>query len=57
MHWLPEKLVPAMLPRWNYLHIHNDVIPALQAAGVTEEQLDTMLVENPGKIFEVTGGY
>ena len=57
MHWLPEKLVPAMLPRWNYLHIHNDVIPALKAAGVTEEQLDTMLVENPRKIFEVTGGY
>ena len=57
MHWLPEKLVPAVLPRWHYLHIHDDVIPALKAAGVTEEQLQTMLVENPRKIFEVAGGY
>ena len=32
-----------MLPRWNYLHIHNDVIPALRKAGVTEDQLDTPL--------------
>ena len=27
-HWLPERQLPAVLPRWNYLHIHNDVIPA-----------------------------
>jgi phosphotriesterase-related protein len=56
-HWLPERQFPAVLPRWNYLHIHNDVIPALRKAGVTEEQLNTMLVENPRKIFEVQGAY
>ena len=56
-HWLPEKLMPAVLPRWNYLHIHNDVIPALKSAGVTEEQLDTMLVENPKRIFDKQGRY
>ncbi|HTS75104.1 MAG TPA: hypothetical protein VMG40_02815, partial [Bryobacteraceae bacterium] len=42
-HWLPERPLAAVLPRWNYLHIHNDVIPALKKAGVTGEQLDTML--------------
>ncbi len=52
MHWLPEQMVPAMLPRWHYLHIHNDVIPALKQKGVTEQQLHTMLVENPRKFFE-----
>ena len=51
-HWLPERQLPAMLPRWHYLHIHNDVIPALKREGVTEGQLATMLVENPRRIFE-----
>jgi phosphotriesterase-related protein len=55
--WLPERLLPSILPRWNYLHIHNDVIPALKQKGVTEEQLHTMLVANPRKIFEQQGGY
>jgi phosphotriesterase-related protein len=57
MHWLPERLVPSFLPRWHYLHIHNDVIPALKARGVTDEQLHTMLVDNPRKIFERQGSY
>jgi phosphotriesterase-related protein len=56
-HWLPERPLPAILPRWHYLHIHNDVIPALKQKGVTEEQLNTMLVENPRKIFERQGSY
>ena len=29
-HWLPERLVPTYMPNWHYLHIHNDVIPALR---------------------------
>jgi phosphotriesterase-related protein len=56
-HWLPERPLPTMLPRWNYLHIHNDVIPALKQKGVTDEQLQTMLVTNPRKIFEGQGAY
>ncbi|MGC2744081.1 MAG: phosphotriesterase-related protein [Candidatus Angelobacter sp.] len=56
-HWLPERPLPMMLPRWNYLHIHNDVIPALKQKGVTEAQVETMLVRNPRKIFERQGAY
>jgi phosphotriesterase-related protein len=56
-HWLPEGPIAEALPRWNYLHIHNDVIPALKKAGVTEEHLHTMLVENPRKFFEKKGAY
>ncbi len=56
-HWLPERQLPAMLPRWHYLHIHNDVIPALRDAGVSQEQLDAMLIENPRRIFERQGAY
>ena len=49
--WLPAN-VDQILPRWNFLHIHNDVIPALKERGVTDEQIKTMLVDNPRKIFE-----
>jgi phosphotriesterase-related protein len=57
MDWLPEELVPVALPNWHYLHIHNDVLPALKERGVTDEQITTMLVDNPRKIFENQGGY
>jgi phosphotriesterase-related protein len=56
-HWFPDGNLDALLPRWNYLHIHDDVIPALVRAGVTDEQLNTMLVDNPRRIFERQGTY
>jgi phosphotriesterase-related protein len=55
--WLPEEMVAAALPNWHYLHIHNDVLPALRQRGVTGEQIDTMLIHNPRKIFDTKGGY
>ena len=44
-------------PNWHHLHITRDVVPALRARGVTDEQLDQMLIDNPRRIFSVTGGY
>ncbi|HMG36618.1 MAG TPA: phosphotriesterase-related protein [Blastocatellia bacterium] len=55
--WLPEAAIPTITPNWHFLHIHNDVIPALKERGVTDAQIQTMLVENPRKIFERQGGY
>ena len=49
--WLQPDLLP-FLPNWNYLHIHNDVVPALLARGVTPDQIDEMLVANPRTWFE-----
>lgn len=37
---------------WNHRHISEDVLPALRAAGVGEDEIDTMLVENPRRHFE-----
>ena len=54
---LPEETLPVALPNWHYLHIPDDVIPALKERGVTDEQLTTMLVDNPRRIFGTTGGY
>jgi phosphotriesterase-related protein len=56
-HWLPESVVRSALPKWNYLHIHTDVLPALRRKGVGEEQLHMMLVENPRRIFEQQNRY
>ena len=38
--------------RWRYTHISDDVLPALRTAGVTEEDLTTMLVANPRRILD-----
>ncbi|MEV4798612.1 phosphotriesterase-related protein [Nonomuraea sp. NPDC049421] len=38
-------------PRYHLLHISQDVLPALRARGVTEEQIHQMLVGNPRRIF------
>ena len=57
LDWLPEEVVPVAMPNWHYLHIHNDVLPALKERGVTDEQIHTMLVDNPRKIFSAQGGY
>jgi phosphotriesterase-related protein len=54
---LPGELSSVAAPNWHYLHIHNDVIPALRQRGVTDDQLRTMLVDNPRKIFEHSGTY
>jgi phosphotriesterase-related protein len=54
---LPEEMQAVAMPNWHYLHIHNDVIPALKDRGVTDEQLTTMLVDNPRRIFENQGAY
>lgn len=55
--WLPEAALPVVLPNWHYLHIHNDVLPALRQRGVTEDQITTMLVDNPRAIFNKQGTY
>ncbi len=55
--WFPKELVRQMAPRWNFRHVPDDVIPALRKEGVTEEQIRTMTVTNPRRIFERQGAY
>jgi phosphotriesterase-related protein len=44
-------------PEWTYNHITDKVVPALLECGVSEDQIETMLVANPRRIFECQGGY
>ena len=46
-----QQLLAEAAPNWNYLHISQDVLPALREQGVTDEQLTTMLVDNPRRYF------
>ena len=55
--WLDDDVLAQVTPRWNYLHISRDVVPALKEQGVTDEQITTMLVDNPRRIFEHQGAY
>jgi phosphotriesterase-related protein len=49
--WI-DPFVMSLLPDWKYTHIHERVIPYLLEQGVTQDQVDTMLVTNPRRYFE-----
>jgi phosphotriesterase-related protein len=49
--WFPPELPPVMAPNWHFTHLLDDVLPALRERGVTDEQIDTMLVANPRRFF------
>jgi phosphotriesterase-related protein len=46
--------VPAeqLAPKWDPRHILQRIVPALREAGVGQEKIDAMLVENPRRYFE-----
>jgi len=52
---LHDTMRPQALPNWHYEHISDDVLPALLAAGVTQAQIDTMMLENPVRYFTKGG--
>jgi phosphotriesterase-related protein len=54
--WIDPNVL-AMMDQWNYLHIGNDVLPYLLEHGVSEEQITTMLVDNPRRYFENSNPY
>jgi phosphotriesterase-related protein len=51
-----DQVRPIAAPNWHYEHISDDVLPALLEAGVTQEQIDTMLVRNPVRYFTPAKG-
>lgn len=55
--WVDPPLREKLVPNWHFNHIPDDVIPALLKAGVTDEQVREMTVDNPRRIFERQGSY
>ena len=55
--WFPQEALRSAVPNWHFRHISQDVLPALRAAGVSEEQIQEMTVDNPRRVFEQQGAY
>ena len=55
--WVDSEVMRRVAPNWHFNHIPDDVIPALREAGVSEEQVHTMTVDNPRRILERQGAY
>jgi phosphotriesterase-related protein len=40
-----------LVANWSYVHVFNNIIPALKDAGVSQDKIDTLMVENPKRLF------
>ena len=52
-----DPRIVQMMTTWTYLYIHDEVLPYIRERGVTDAQIETMLVENPRRYFENVGAY
>jgi phosphotriesterase-related protein len=52
-----DPRIVAALTTWTYLHIEDDVLPYIRERGVSDAQIETMLVENPRRYFENNNAY
>jgi phosphotriesterase-related protein len=55
--WFEPEMIKAVSPNWHFEHISNDVLPALREAGVTADQITTMMEANPRRYFENVSAY
>jgi phosphotriesterase-related protein len=49
--WFPPAVSEAW-KEWRWTHIPDDVLPAMRAAGISEQDIRTMMVDNPRRILE-----
>jgi phosphotriesterase-related protein len=55
--WFDEAIIPLAVPNWHYLHISQDVLPALLQRGIPQEQIDQMMIANPRTILQGGAAY
>ena len=55
LDWIDPAVLP-FLAQWHYLHIGEEVLPYVRGRGVTEDEITTMLVENPRRFLETAAG-
>jgi phosphotriesterase-related protein len=53
--WFAPGLIGVFAPNWHLDHLLDDVLPALRDQGVSEQQIDAMLVANPRRYFTPAG--
>jgi phosphotriesterase-related protein len=57
MDWYERWMMEQAAPDWHYNFIPDTVIPALRQAGVTDEQIRQMTIDNPRRVFEQSEPY
>ncbi|MHB8594537.1 MAG: phosphotriesterase family protein, partial [Acidimicrobiales bacterium] len=55
--WFDDDMLHAAVPNWHFLHIGRDVLPALRQRGVSEDNIEDMLVRVPRRILDHGPGY
>jgi len=55
MDWFTNDEVDPVLPDWRYTYIHDTVLPGLRERGVTDDQIEQMLMRNPREFFGAAG--
>jgi len=51
MDWFANAEIDAVMPSWQYTYIHNGVLPGLRDRGVSDQQIEQILVRNPRDFF------
>jgi phosphotriesterase-related protein len=52
---MPSELLEQLIPHYPYGYLRAQMLPGLLERGVTQQQLDTMLVDNPRRYFSRRG--
>jgi phosphotriesterase-related protein len=55
MDWFANAEVDPVLPDWRYTYLHDTVLPGLRDRGVTDDQIEEMLIRNPRAFFGASG--
>jgi phosphotriesterase-related protein len=55
--WFDEELLRNAVPNWNFLFLRKEVLPKLRELGVTEAQIQSMLVDAPRRLLDGGPGY
>jgi len=48
---VPPELAAMLSKNWRVDHVCREIVPALKQAGVSDRQVETMLVDNPRRLF------
>lgn len=52
---MPSELLEQLIPHYPYGYVRAEMLPGIRERGVGEEQIETMLVENPRRYFSQSG--
>lgn len=57
MDWFTEDEIQSVVPNWHYAYIHTGVLPGLRERGVSDDQIEQVLMRNPRDFFAQQGTY